>query len=52
MQTDSKPKQLKNKYFGYLLLVLGTLYIGYYINASWHKETSMTVVPGIALLTV
>jgi len=52
MQSDNKPKQMNNKHFGYILLVLGMLYIGYYIYASWRKETSMTVVPGIALLTI
>lgn len=52
MQTDNKPKRMNNKHFGYILLGLGMLYIGYYIYASWRKETSMTVVPGIALLTI
>jgi hypothetical protein len=52
MQTDNQSKQMNNKHFGYIFLVLGTFYIGYYIYASWRKETSMTVVPGIALLTI
>ena len=52
MQSDNKSKQMNNKHFGYILLVLGMLYIGYYIFTSWRKETSMTVVPGLALLTI
>ena len=52
MQTANKPKQMNNKHFGYILLGLGMLYIGYYIYTSWRKETSMTVGPGIALLTI
>jgi hypothetical protein len=52
MQTNNKPKQMNNKHFGYILLVLGMLYIGYYIFISWRKETSMTLVPGLTLLTI
>jgi len=44
------PKQRKG--FGYLLLVLGSAYMLYFILTSWRREgeTALTIIPGLLLV--
>lgn len=55
MNSDNKllsPKQRKG--FGYLLLVLGSAYLLYFIASTWRREgeTALTIIPGMALLII
>jgi hypothetical protein len=44
------PKQRKG--FGYLLLVLGTAYMLYFIVSSWRRETTLSFAPGFSLVLI
>ena len=53
MNTEKKllnPKQKKG--FGYLLIVLGSAYMLYFIVSTWRRETTLTIVPGISLVLI
>jgi hypothetical protein len=44
------PKQRKG--FGYLLLVLGSAYMLYFIASTWRRETTLTIIPGMSLVLI
>jgi len=46
------PKQRKG--FGYLLLVLGSAYMLYFIASTWRREgeTALTIIPGMSLVLI
>jgi hypothetical protein len=50
MSSDKKLSQQQSKRLGYLLLILGTAYMGYCVVVTWRKESEMTILPGLFLV--
>jgi hypothetical protein len=50
MSSDKKLSPQQRKRLGYLLLIVGTAYMGYCVFATWRKESEMTILPGLFLV--
>ncbi|MFN5371811.1 MAG: hypothetical protein ACK5B6_10140 [Bacteroidia bacterium] len=50
MSSNNKLSPQQRKRLGYLLLIVGTAYMGYCIFVTWRKDSEMTILPGLFLV--